>query len=879
MTRLSYRYSKAQFDYDSGGWSSKEWVEYKGEIPRLEEFTSCHWDKIRHFSPDIMTVWSYCTAERKNTAKIKCTQLFYSGNQTTTNQQVILSGFLNEGDGYFSGNIEAYRHRSWNHICWSYSSKTGINKLYYNGQVVGTVSINGAPPIDGSDNSTIASFILGQEPAVFNGGYDAAQLFNGEVSELNFWDTVLDDEDIVNMAQCKHWGNGTVLSWEKSSIINHGALIKDQNDAELFCKQEKKFVIFPQRQTLQVAKDLCASHGGEIIVPLSAEENNDMMSILNKHTDICQEENPTNVANTDKGTWLGLSKKDSIWYKVNNEGLLQTLNFSNWDTKPQRLAKPDCTYTLRDGRWSFANPETCVELSLCTICSIIGIPVFTVNGFCKANVYDFNYYLVTDEKNAVHHYEGYKIANIILEKNRWAFVTKKKSATISSIELEVFKEYIFPVGRSQWEMYDPMCGIHKAQNNSLSLSTCKFGLQFTCNSGSCVDLENRCNQTIDCSDGSDEQGCKLVQVPATYRKVAPPKPLNHSTPLAITTFIEIVSIDTINTIDMKVGLTLNIIMRWLDSRLKFANLTPGDKNRVQQRTVGDLWIPLDYVIHKNAVIGEIFQDMEIDVGVESEAPPMPMDHEHAIQNTLYSGTDTTMEVTQSYRIMYTCTFNLRNFPFDSQNCTFVMMMKTGRHTNVSFEKDEPAVAYNGPKMVEAFEIGQIMAYTEYTGTVAKSLTTFKFTIAMDRISTDMLITAFFPTCLLWLLPYFTLFIKIDDFNERIMVSVTVLLVMGSLVSTIEGDLPDTSYFMYIDVWFLWYTGNIFSITAFHILLKETDDNRTGRLHAKEKFGTKDANKTQNTTGKSKKARLNGMAKKIFLFAFLIFNAIYFPVQM
>ena len=340
------------------------------------------------------------------------------------------------------------------------------------------------------------------------------------------------------------------------------------------------------------------------------------------------------------------------------------------------------------------------------------------------------------------------------------------------------------------------------------------------------------------------------------------------------------SIDTIDTINMKVELTLQIRMTWLDSRLKFANLLPGSKNMVRYETVDDLWIPLDYVQHSNAFIGKIFQDLETDVELSSPTSPMPMNPDDAIQNTMYSGTNTIMEVAQSYRIMYKCTFNLRNFPFDRQACTFIMTMKTDKYSNVSFAKHEPAVEYKGPKMVRQFEIGEIEAFANDKMTKAKSETTFKFTVAMDRISTDMLIKAFFPTILLWLLVYFTLFISTDHFNERIMVAVTVLLVLVALLSSIDKDLPHTSYFKYIDVWFCFYICNIFAITTFHIALKKMDDGKMEKscTTGGGKIGITDLRTNQKYTPGSKKIQLNHIAKNIFIIAFFIFNAIYFPIQ-
>ena len=96
-------------------------------------------------------------------------------------------------------------------------------------------------------------------------------------------------------------------------------------------------------------------------------------------------------------------------------------------------------------------------------------------------------------------------------------------------------------------------------------------------------------------------------------------------------------------------------------------------------------------------------------------------------------------------------------------------------------------------------------------------TYFNFTVKLDRVYTDQLITCFFPTLMLWLLSYFTLFIHLDNFNERIMVATTVLLVLAALLGSIKHDIPSTSEFKYIDLWFLWYTSFIFVIALFHIL--------------------------------------------------------------
>ena len=46
---------------------------------------------------------------------------------------------------------------------------------------------------------------------------------------------------------------------------------------------------------------------------------------------------------------------------------------------------------------------------------------------------------------------------------------------------------------------------------SLTMSSCS-GETFTCNSGACIPLANKCNSKIDCEDESDESQCAYLEV-------------------------------------------------------------------------------------------------------------------------------------------------------------------------------------------------------------------------------------------------------------------------------------------------------------------------------------------------------------------------------
>ena len=91
---------------------------------------------------------------------------------------------------------------------------------------------------------------------------------------------------------------------------------------------------------------------------------------------------------------------------------------------------------------------------------------------------------------------------------------------------------------------------------------------------------------------------------------------------------------------------------------------------------------------------------------------------------------------------------------------------------------------------------------------------------IQRLYFNQLTSTFFQTSVLLLLAYLTLFIDIANFSDRFMGSITALLVIAALLASFKEDLPKTSYFKYIDLWFMWNIINIFIITVYHIALDQ-----------------------------------------------------------
>ena len=109
------------------------WAIYKGDIPSLKEFTVCHWNKVSYFSSAIDTIWNYCYTKTKD-SKLWCLTMNYILLDSYANRHVLLEAWVS--NYVIRKEIIPFSHRKWNHVCWSYSTITRKNVLYFNGKEI-----------------------------------------------------------------------------------------------------------------------------------------------------------------------------------------------------------------------------------------------------------------------------------------------------------------------------------------------------------------------------------------------------------------------------------------------------------------------------------------------------------------------------------------------------------------------------------------------------------------------------------------------------------------------------------------------------------------------------------------------------------------------
>ena len=352
------------------------------------------------------------------------------------------------------------------------------------------------------------------------------------------------------------------------------------------------------------------------------------------------------------------------------------------------------------------------------------------------------------------------------------------------------------------------------------MSVCEFPDEFTCKSGTCVDIFKRCDHKKDCDDGSDEEDCTMLRIPESYDKSLPPELGDDvEKPNDIYTQVRVINVDSINTVTMVVELTIELTLKWRDHDINYENVKNSKEEGNTFKIIpihekDKIWLPFQELVHDNAIIGETKSVIFYQLGVEVENDPEPGDTGEPRETLIYRGKDNMLVATQRMKLKYRCEFFLLYFPFDDTNCDFYLSIRTVGNNSIRLTNDENSVIYNGPSVLHEFEIINFWSETSHSDTKTSFIYSFEF----QRLFVQHLMTTFFQSFLLWVLAYITLFINEEDFSNRFMGAVTSLLVLAALLSSLGDLLPKTAYIKFVDLWFNWFIVNIFFIILIHVLI-------------------------------------------------------------
>ena len=306
----------------------------------------------------------------------------------------------------------------------------------------------------------------------------------------------------------------------------------------------------------------------------------------------------------------------------------------------------------------------------------------------------------------------------------------------------------------------------------LTLSSCNTR-EFTCNDGSCVTMEERCDGKTQCQDLSDEDECYLFSTFSGYKKFLVPPPIGNESTLIMNLSIiinEIIAIDE-NNGNFEVKMT--IIRRWFNPQLTYNNLKRiSTKNIMAEEENTKMWEP--WTIFQNIKNDKSYDKTSkrhIITVIPNEDYKFTLDGSNKHNTMLFKGAENAINSEKEYSVNWVCQYNMRWYPFDSQRCTMEFF-----NVEDSITLIPSSVNYSGP--------------TELTQHFVKGVHICSFNIQnrpgviveviLGRPLFGTSLSVYMPTLILLILSQLVRVFNKDYLDMAIEVNLTLLLVLATL---------------------------------------------------------------------------------------------------
>ncbi len=660
--------------------------------------------------------------------------------------------------------------------------------------------------------------MIGQRYRINKKGFIPEESFSGRLSELTIYSDALSASEIKSLASCDSISaRSLVLNWFVSSYNVRGDVrIEDVSKNQLCAKSAlAETALFNHGISHDYLKFMCEKLGGDLPTFGSSKEEKDEIYKQIKETFEQSVSNVTCTVSEDMNTDNGLRQVDvnlatSINVVVDQAqdlffwtGIVQdeqevfVNEYSNapiaWDPNlyPGPVGNFSCT--MARGKEYLVKKDCMQDFEPCGICNVESQKRLRLKGLCvddlkKDSDFDTEFYAYGLFNERLY-FRGIRASHIFYDPldSKWTLQSLKNPSKISKIMTTKAHEY--PIGRIEWTVKNNntsfgICGLANDENHVLTFSDC-HPEKYTCNTGQCIELGQKCDGLIDCQDGSDELECQFLVLDKNYSKDKLPLVQDNSNPVKVFFGITITAYPIIDAANSKITSDFDLNLKWYDPRLIFRDLKADETfNDLSQENKMIIWSPkVDVPNALGLTKGQLSDESTSIVLLKENEENLPEDFSLSRESRLYSGKKNAVLLTKKYSQEHACSFNLFYYPFDTQVCQMTFELRDKSEEFVQFEKEGKGISYIGNRNLADYQI--LLESLEITKSPSNHSSAI-VTVVFRRQTGFHAITTFAQSMVLILVAFVTFFFNIRNFSDRIMVNLILLLILSTLGSTAQA---------------------------------------------------------------------------------------------
>ncbi|XP_069185099.1 uncharacterized protein [Procambarus clarkii] len=573
----------------------------------------------------------------------------------------------------------------------------------------------------------------------------------GRFADLRIFRQVLTDSELKALRTCSKL---TPAGDDIEVLHTSEALITRTILHQSLCTDDKIHVVtYPAYTRQEEAEDLCSRLGGTLPAPQTFSEFTMTAEILSEYT-----------------------SKPEMFFWLSNSTNLTSLGVEEGQC---------CAQDLRYGG-SLPMSAPCKSWARDFVCYIArGKSMFLLHTDDEIELFfgegQENYLLLSDQ--------GFSIS---FENNTYVI----RNLVGGTLGVMIGQQISQILGMREWTMSN------RETSSLITLSTC-LTEEFTCKSGDCLPLEKRCDKWPDCEDATDEDDCNyLLPPPATYRAFLPP-----SDNTAVGLSVDITAIHDINMQENQLGMTVTVDLWWTDGRLTFTNMGLG-RTRLDQ-AMGKIWQPTIIFVgakyEDNVNLQKGINDMRfLYAESSSRGAPAIVNSSRALK---HNGWDVGLQLQIILDLTMTCSYNLTLYPFDVQECGLALTLGTELTGNTHWDPNKLQIDKSLPQPA-LYGVSRVRFKK-------KSNTQIEVLFLLERWFGSYMLTTYLPCLILLVIGTSTLAYPVSALSDRVMVTLSCLIVLASLLAQASATLPESASSKAIEVWFSYTITRMFLVSVVH----------------------------------------------------------------